>query len=97
MIDRISNLQGLSCLKILSLGRNNIKLGRNNIKKIEGLDAVADTLEELWMSYNNIEKLAGIEMCKKLKNVYFSNNKIKAWDGLTQLVILKVMLGIRVK
>ncbi|ORZ32081.1 hypothetical protein BCR44DRAFT_1416695 [Catenaria anguillulae PL171] len=75
MIEKISNLQGLSCLRKLSLGRN-------YIKKIEGLDAVADTLEELWISYNQIERLNGVEICKKLKVLYASNNKIKAWEGV---------------
>lgn len=56
------------------------------IKKIEGLDAVADTLEELWLSYNMIEKLNGVEMCKKLKNLYLSNNKIKTWDAIASIV-----------
>lgn len=88
LIDKISNLHGLcillihlllACLKILSLGRN-------AIKKIEGLDAVADTLEELWLSYNQIERLNGVECCKKLKVLYASNNKIKAWDGVTCMV-----------
>ena len=49
-IEKISSLTGMENLKILSLGRN-------LIKKIENLDSVADTLEELWMSYNSIEKL----------------------------------------
>ncbi|RKO97788.1 hypothetical protein CXG81DRAFT_29536 [Caulochytrium protostelioides] len=84
MIDKISNLQGLSNLKILSLGRN-------CLKKIEGLDAVADTLEELWISYNQIERLNGIECCKKLRVLYASNNKIKAWDGITCLNALPVL------
>ncbi|KAL2919937.1 hypothetical protein HK105_200003 [Polyrhizophydium stewartii] len=74
----------LPCLRILSLGRN-------NIKKIEGLDAVADTLEELWVSYNQIEKLNGVECCKKLKILYASNNKIKAWDGVTPAQALPVL------
>lgn len=30
-------------------------------------DAVADTLEQLWISYNLIEKLKGIAVLKKLK------------------------------
>ena len=30
-------------------------------------EAVGDTLEELWISYNNIEKLKGINVLKKLK------------------------------
>lgn len=63
-----------------------LSLGRNLLKKIEGLDAVADTLEELWLSYNQIERLSGVECCKKLKVLYASNNKIKAWDGVAALV-----------
>ena len=85
-IEKISNLNGLNSLKILSLGRN-------NIKKLEGLDAVGDTLEELWISYNQIERLNGIECCKKLKIVYASNNKIKAWDGVDRLVSLPFVLS----
>ena len=34
-----------------------LALGRNQIKKIENLDSVADTLEELWISYNILERL----------------------------------------
>ena len=30
-------------------------------------EAVSDTLEELWISYNNIEKLKGITVLAKLK------------------------------
>lgn len=30
-------------------------------------EAVGDTLEELWISYNNIEKLKGINVLKRLK------------------------------
>ncbi|KAG5460479.1 MAG: hypothetical protein BJ554DRAFT_7468, partial [Olpidium bornovanus] len=83
-IEKIAGLQGLSCLKILSLGRN-------CIKKIEGLDAVADTLEELWISYNLVERLNGIECCKKLRVLYASNNKIKAWEGVLPLKELPVL------
>ncbi|GIL45615.1 hypothetical protein Vafri_2814 [Volvox africanus] len=49
-IEKISSLSGMENLRILSLGRN-------LIKKIENLDAVADTLEELWISYNQIASL----------------------------------------
>ncbi|KAI8922720.1 hypothetical protein BC831DRAFT_404630 [Entophlyctis helioformis] len=84
MIEKISNLHGLSYLRVLSLGRN-------YIKKIEGLEAVADTLEELWISYNLIEKLNGVECCKKLKILYASNNKIKAWDGIATAQTLPVL------
>ena len=63
-----------------------LSLSRNQIKKIEGLEPVADTLEELWLSYNLIERVNGIECCKKLKVFYLSNNKVKGWDGLDKLV-----------
>ena len=51
-IEKISSLSGMESLKILSLGRN-------LIKKIENLDAVAETLEELWISYNVLQGLVG--------------------------------------
>lgn len=44
-IDRIAGLAGLKKLKILSLGRN-------IIRRIDKLDDVADSLEQLWISYN---------------------------------------------
>ncbi|NXM73662.1 DNAL1 protein, partial [Serilophus lunatus] len=75
-IDRIANLNNLKNLRILSLGRN-------NIKNLNGLEAVADTLEELWISYNLIEKLRGIRVMKKLKVLYMSNNLVKDWDVLS--------------
>ncbi|XP_048340350.1 dynein axonemal light chain 1 isoform X3 [Sphaerodactylus townsendi] len=66
-IEKIANLNGLKNLRILSLGRN-------NIKNLNGLEAVGDTLEELWISYNQIEKLRGLHVMKKLKILYMSNN-----------------------
>lgn len=80
-IEKIANLNGLKNLKILSLGRN-------AIKNLNGLEAVADTLEELWISYNNIEKLKGIGVLKKLKVLYMSNNLVKAWEEFQKLAEL---------
>uniref|UniRef100_A0A3Q2XAH2 Dynein axonemal light chain 1 n=1 Tax=Hippocampus comes TaxID=109280 RepID=A0A3Q2XAH2_HIPCM len=71
-IDKITNLGELN-LKILSLGRN-------NIKAFTGLDAVGDTLEELWISYNLIEKMKGVHLMKKLRVLYMSNNLVKDWE-----------------
>lgn len=45
-------------------------------------EAVGDTLEELWISYNFIEKLKGIHVMKKLKILYMSNNLVKDWGKL---------------
>ncbi|KAL8619747.1 Dynein light chain 1, axonemal [Nucella lapillus] len=69
-IEKIANLNALKCLTILSLGRN-------NIKSLTGLEAVGDTLEQLWISYNLIEKLKGLSTLKKLKVLYMSNNLVK--------------------
>ncbi|EMP39575.1 Dynein light chain 1, axonemal [Chelonia mydas] len=80
-IEKIANLNGLKNLRILSLGRN-------NIKNLNGLEAVGDTLEELWISYNLIEKLKGIHVMKKLKILYMSNNSVKDWAEFVRLADL---------
>ncbi|CAK8692861.1 dynein axonemal light chain 1 [Clavelina lepadiformis] len=77
-IEKIANLNGLKNLKVLSLGRN-------NIKNLNGLEAVGDTLEELWISYNLIEKLKGIHVLKKLKVLLMSNNQVKDWGEFNKL------------
>lgn len=61
-IDKINALAGLEKLKTLSLGRN-------LIKKIENLDTVANTLEELWLSYNQLDKL--VKYYKNLTLLWF--------------------------
>ncbi|KAM4724814.1 dynein axonemal light chain 1 isoform 2-T2 [Anableps anableps] len=72
-IEKITNLNGLKNLKILSLGRN-------NLKSLVGLEAVGDTLEELWVSYNFIDKLKGVSSMNKLRVIYMSNNLVKDWE-----------------
>jgi dynein light chain 1 len=47
MIGNIANLQGFKSLKILSLGRN-------AIKHLQGIEAAAESLEQLWVSYNQV-------------------------------------------
>lgn len=87
-IERMIPLNGMSKLKILSLGRN-------NIKKIEHLETVSSTLEELWISYNQIQSLDGLSGCTNLSVLYMSNNLIKSWaelDKLTALPNLKDLL-----
>eukprot|EP00891_Asterochloris_glomerata_P007676 jgi/Astpho2/7676/e_gw1.00115.188.1_t len=87
-IEKISSLSGLDNLKTLSLGRN-------QIKKIENLDSVAETLEELWISYNLLERLVGVEKLGALRVLYCSNNKIKDWsetDRLGPLAALEELL-----
>ncbi|XP_062503741.1 dynein axonemal light chain 1-like [Corticium candelabrum] len=85
MIEKITNLNGLKNLRILSMGRN-------NIKSFAGLESVADTLEELWISYNQIEKMKGVGVLKKLKVLYMSNNKVKDWDEFGKLTDLPQLI-----
>nr|CAH8876130.1 unnamed protein product [Trichobilharzia regenti] len=75
-LEKISNLNGLR---------------RNNIKNLTGLEAVGDTLEQLWVSYNIIEKLKGINVLKKLKVLYMSNNLVKDWSEFQKLADLPVL------
>ncbi|KAH3852007.1 hypothetical protein DPMN_094496 [Dreissena polymorpha] len=86
-IEKIANLNGLKNLKILFLGRN-------NIKSLTGLEAVGDTLEELWISYNVIEKLKGINVLKKLRVLYMIHNKVAdltEFNKLTELQNLEML------
>ncbi|PRW59925.1 Dynein light chain axonemal [Chlorella sorokiniana] len=83
-LDKIGNLAGLEALESLSLGRN-------CIKKLENLEAVAGTLQQLWVSYNQIDRLAGIEKCIQLRVLYASNNRIKDWAEVERLAALPLL------
>ena len=65
-----------------------LSLGRNNIKKLENLDGIADRLEELWMSYNPIDKLTGIEKLRNLKVLFMGNCKVSSDKELMRLADL---------
>eukprot|EP01112_Ceratiomyxa_fruticulosa_P002246 TRINITY_DN1234_c0_g1_i3.p1 TRINITY_DN1234_c0_g1~~TRINITY_DN1234_c0_g1_i3.p1 ORF type:complete len:123 (+),score=27.43 TRINITY_DN1234_c0_g1_i3:371-739(+) len=58
------------------------------IKSLVPLEAIAGTLTQLWISYNQIERLAGITVCKRLKTLYMSNNKVKEWSEFEKLAEL---------
>lgn len=61
-------------------------------------EAVGDTLEELWISYNLIEKLKGLHVMKKLRILYMSNNLVKDWGKAMSSCllwnILIILLGL---
>lgn len=84
-IDRLVGLPTLDNLLTLSVGRN-------LITKLDGVDAVANTLEQLWASYNSIVSLAGIEKLTKLKVLYLSNNKVDKWREIDRLKLLSSSL-----
>ena len=68
----------MESLKILSLGRN-------QIKKFENIEAVSATIEEIWISYNLITSLSGLDKAKKLKKLYMSNNLVEKWSEIEKL------------
>ncbi|XP_050677889.1 dynein axonemal light chain 1-like [Leptidea sinapis] len=78
MIEKVSGLNSLKKLRILSLGRN-------YIKSFAGMECLGDTLEELWISYNLVEKLKGIHVLRSLKVLYMSNNLVKEWSEFNKL------------
>lgn len=51
-------------------------------------ETVGETLEELWISYNMIDKLKGVGSLKNLKVFYISNNTIKEWVEFNRLQVL---------
>lgn len=62
-----------------------LSLGRNLIKGFTGLEALGDTLKELWISYNLIEKMKGINAMKNLRMLYMSNNLVREWNEFNRL------------
>jgi len=80
-IEKMGNFAGMDNLQILSIGRN-------QIKKLEGLEPIAETLEQLWMSYNKLTVLTGIEKLVNLQVLYLSNNLIEKWSEVERLAAL---------
>ncbi|CAH2266115.1 dynein light chain 1, axonemal-like [Pararge aegeria] len=78
LIEKVTALNGLKKLRILSLGRN-------YIKSFSGMECLGDSLEELWISYNLVEKLKGINVLRNLKVLYMSNNLVKEWSEFNKL------------
>lgn len=71
-------MSSLKNLRILSLGRN-------FIKGFTGLETLGDTLDELWVSYNCIEKMKGVNSLRNLRVLYMSNNLVREWNELSRL------------
>lgn len=89
LIDRIQPLQ-MGRLRVLSLARN-------NLTRLDNLESVSATLEQLWVSYNNINSLSGLDRCKQLKVITLMNNKIKKWEELQKLESLPLLAELALK
>lgn len=103
-IDRMDDsLNSLEACRYLSLSTNSIlkmtplsklknlqilSLARNQIVRLIGLEEIGITLKELWLSYNNIERLDGLQPCVALTTLFISNNKIRSWEEVSKLAQL---------
>lgn len=83
-IEKMCNLGALENLEILSMGRN-------KLRKIENLDSLGDTLEQLWLSYNQISSTNGIDKLKKLKVLYLGNNNISDMKEVQKLANIETL------
>eukprot|EP01063_Lacrimia_lanifica_P017802 TRINITY_DN24792_c0_g1_i1.p1 TRINITY_DN24792_c0_g1~~TRINITY_DN24792_c0_g1_i1.p1 ORF type:complete len:258 (+),score=124.05 TRINITY_DN24792_c0_g1_i1:50-775(+) len=70
---------GLNALPQLEI----LSLGRNKIKRLENLDL--PNLKELWISYNSIDKLSGLDKLRSLQVLYMSNNLVAKWTEVDKL------------
>ena len=77
-IERLVPMPKLTNLKILSLGRN-------KIRSLKYLDDVSETLEQLWVSYNQLDRLDNLANMLKMHTLFIANNKIKNWDELKKI------------
>lgn len=77
-----------SCTVIfVNKGVDNIHAAASRFEsQIEKLDDVAETLEELWISYNQVTTLDGLSNLSNLTRLYMSNNSVKNWAELDKLV-----------
>ncbi|GFR96805.1 dynein light chain 1, axonemal [Elysia marginata] len=86
-----ASLSTLTSCERLSLSTNAIEkiANLNGLSKCNNIlwsEAVGDTLMQLWISNNNIEKLKGINVLKKLKILWMSNNKVAEWSEFNKLI-----------
>ena len=92
MSDKLAQLA--NCKKLM-ISTNNIEdigflpprieilsIGRNMLRKLDKIDRAAATLQQLWMSYNEVKTLGPLVQCKRLRVLYCSYNKL---DKLTEL------------
>lgn len=92
MSDKLAQLA--NCKKLM-ISTNNIEdigflpprieilsIGRNMLRKLDKIDRAAATLQQLWMSYNDVKTLGPLVQCKRLRVLYCAHNKL---DKLTEL------------
>ncbi|KAH0794003.1 dynein light chain [Histomonas meleagridis] len=95
MTERIAQLA--NCKKLL-ISTNNIEeiqflpprieilsIGRNMLKRLDKIEKAAATLQQLWMSYNNVKSFAPLVQCKRLRVLYAAHNNISQLSEIDRL------------
>lgn len=53
--------------------------------RFQGIEGAAETLEQLWISYNQIDRLKPIRSLQRLKVLYMSHNYVREWREFEHL------------
>mmetsp|Transcript_5088 Transcript_5088/g.13666 ORF Transcript_5088/g.13666 Transcript_5088/m.13666 type:complete len:384 (-) Transcript_5088:249-1400(-) len=104
-ITAIDGLERLTCLELLELGDNRIRviekldaqaalrslwLGRNKIARLENFGALKN-LRILSLQSNRIVKLENLEPLEQLEELYLSHNGVEVMEGLGALLKLRIL------
>ena len=52
---------------------------------MQNLDEISNSLQQLWLSYNLIDRLDGLQPCQNLTTLYIACNKIRSLDEVQRL------------
>ena len=55
------------------------------MRKLDGVEVAAGCLEELWVSYNCLDRLAGAERLPRLRVLLAGSNRVGAWAEVERL------------
>ena len=62
-----------------------MSLARNALRRLDGVEAAAGTLTQLWVSYNALERLAGADGLPRLRVLFAMHNRIGSWAEVERL------------
>ena len=64
---------------------------------LQGIEGAAESLEQLWISYNQIDRMKPIRALQRLKVLYMSHNYVREWrefDHMAELPALEDLVFI---
>lgn len=79
--DQIANMKRIKVLYFI----------QNKISRIQGLEAVAGTLESVEFGGNKLRTIENLETCTRLTELWLGKNKIARLEGMSTLRNLKIL------